>query len=298
MKHPELLSRLDGKTVVVTGASDGIGVETARFLGDLGATLVLPARDVAKAEAVKADLVATTGNAAIEVMPLDLASLRSIRAFTEAFTATHPKLDVLVDNAGVIMTSRSLTEDGFETTFGVNHLGTFALTLGLLGPLRAAAPSRVVIVTSAMHKSGTIPFDDVTYAKTFPKGLAAMGGGPYPDSKLANVLFAYELAERLAASHVTVNVLHPGVVATNLGRDANGFIRWMARTFFMTPEKGARTSAYVAASPELAGVTGKYFERCAETPSSASSYDAALRRRLWELSEELTGVTWPGLTVA
>ena len=126
MQHPKQLSRLDGKTVIVTGASDGIGVETARFLADLGATLVLPARNLAKAEAVKADLVKTTGNAAIEVMPLDLASLRSIRAFTAAFAAKHPKLDILVDNAGVITTARSLTEDAFETTFGVNHLGTFA----------------------------------------------------------------------------------------------------------------------------------------------------------------------------
>ncbi len=292
MQHPKQLSRLDGKTVIVTGASDGIGVETARFLADLGATLVLPARNLAKAEAVKADLVKTTGNAAIEVMPLDLASLKSIRAFTAAFAAKHPKLDILVDNAGVITTARSLTEDAFETTFGVNHLGTFALTLGLLGPLRAAAPSRVVIVSSAMHKSGTIPFADLTYEKTYPKGLAAMGGGPYPDSKLANVLFAYELADRLAGSGVTVNALHPGVVSTNLGRDANAFIRWMARTFFKTPEKGARTSAYVAASPELAGVTGKYFDGCAEKPSSPASHDVALRKRLWDVSETLTGATW------
>ncbi|MFO0747693.1 MAG: SDR family oxidoreductase [Myxococcota bacterium] len=290
MRHPKELSRLDGKTVIVTGASDGIGVETARFLADLGATLVLPARNIAKAEAVKADLTKTTGNARIEVMPLDLASLASIRAFTAAFSAKYPKLDVLVDNAGVISPKRVLTVDGFETTFGVNHFGTFALTLGLLGPLRAAAPSRVVVVSSALHTRGRIDFDDLTYAKGYTGGMAMRG--PYPDSKLANVLFAYELAERLAGSGVTVNALHPGVVSTNLGRDSGAFFRWMARTFFMTPEKGARTSVYLAASPEVAGVTGKYFDRCAEKASSPSSHDAALRKRLWEVSEKATGTTF------
>lgn len=293
LPHPRPLTRLDQKVVVVTGASDGIGVETARHLADLGATVVMPARNAAKAEAVKADIVHTTGNARVEVMPLDLASLKSIRAFTAAFSAKYPRLDVLVDNAGVAATAaRTLTEDGFETTFGVNHLGTFALTLGLLGPLRAAAPSRVVVVASGLHENGVIPFDDLTYAKSFPRGMYAMTRGPYADSKLANVLFAYELAERLAGTGVTVNALHPGVISTSLTRESGGFVRAMSRLFFGSPSKGARTSVWAAASPELEGVTGKYLVGFAAKASSPASRDVALRKRLWDVSLELTGATF------
>lgn len=291
MRHPKQLARLDGKTVIVTGASDGIGLETARFLADLGAKLVLPVRNMTKGEAAKADLVASTGNADIELMALDLARLASIRAFTAAFIARHARLDVLVDNAGLVTPGRALTEDGFETTFGVNHLGTFALTLGLLGPLRAAAPSRVVVVSSRLHTKGRIPFDDLTYTTGYRKGLA-IRGGPYPDSKLANVLFAYELAERLAGTGVTVNALHPGVVASGLGRHSPRVVRWLGGLFFTTPENGARTSAWAAAAPELAGTTGKYLDACAVARSAPASHDVALRKRLWDVSEQLTGIAW------
>lgn len=286
MKHPKNLSRLDGKTVIVTGASDGIGVETARYLADLGATLVLPARNAAKADAVREDLVRTTGNKNVTVMPLDLASLASVRRFVEAFTAAHKTLDVLVLNAGVSPTQRALTVDGFETTMGVNHFAHFALTLGLLPLLRAAGRARIVVVSSKLHLRGDIRFDDMTYEKSF----GSMMSGPYPDSKLANALFAVELAKRLEGTGVSVNYLHPGVVSTALARDMNAVVRWFAKTFFITPEKGAQTSAYVAASPDVEGVSGRYFDECREAKPSPKVNDAALRARLWELSEKLTGV--------
>jgi NAD(P)-dependent dehydrogenase (short-subunit alcohol dehydrogenase family) len=194
MKHPKPLSRLDGKVAVVTGASDGIGVETARYLADLGATLVLPVRNMEKAAAVRDDLARTTGSDRIELMPMDLASLASVRAFAAALREKHPVVDVLVLNAGLSPTKRSLTAEGFETTMGVNHLGHFALTLELLPALKAAPRARVVVLSSKLHTSGRIPFDDLHYEKGFTGNLMR---GPYPDSKLANALFAVELAERL-----------------------------------------------------------------------------------------------------
>lgn len=291
MKHPKTLSRLDGKVAVVTGASDGIGVETARYLADLGATLVLPVRNLEKAAAVRDDIARSTGNDRIELMPMDLASLASVRSFAAALREKHPTLDVLVLNAGLSPTKRSLTADGFETTMGVNHFGHFALTLELLPALKAAPKARVVVLSSKLHTSGRIPFDDLTYEKGFTGNLMK---GPYPDSKLANALFAVELAERLKGTSVTVNFVHPGVVATNLARDMNAFFRWAARTFLITPEKGAQTSVYVAASPELEGVTGKYFDACKEAKPSALVHDAALRKRLWDLSESLSSARLDG----
>jgi len=286
MKHPKPLSRLDGKVAVITGASDGIGVETARYLADLGATLVLPVRNMEKATAVRDDIARTTGSDRVELMPMDLASLASVRAFAAALREKHPVVDLLVLNAGLSPTKRSLTADGFETTMGVNHLGHFALTLELLPALKAAPKARIVVLSSKLHTSGRIPFDDLNYEKGFTGNLMR---GPYPDSKLANALFAVELAERLEGTQVTVNFVHPGVVSTGLARDMNAFFRWAARTFLITPEKGSRTSVYVAASPELEGVTGKYFDDCREAKPSAQVHDAALRKRLWDVSESLTG---------
>ncbi len=289
-KHPKTLSRLDGKVVVVTGASDGIGVETARYLADLGATLVLPVRNLEKGRAVRDDIARSTGNDRVEVMEMDLASLASVRAFAAAFREKHPTLDVLVLNAGVSPGKRALTADGFEMTMGVNHLGHFALTLELIGPLKAAGKARVVVVSSKLHTGGRVPFDDMKYEKTYSAGLMR---GAYPDSKLANALFAVELSKRLEGTGVAVNFLHPGVVSTSLARDLNPLFRWFAKTFFITPEQGARTSAYVAASPDLEGVTGRYYDECREATPSPMVNDAALRKRLWDVSEELTGARWP-----
>jgi retinol dehydrogenase 13 len=289
MKHPKKLSRLEGKVVVVTGASDGIGVETARYLADLGATLVLPVRNLEKGRGVRDDIARTTGNDKLEVREMDLASLASVRAFAQALRDEHPRIDVLVLNAGVSPQKRALTADGFEMTMGVNHFGHFVLALELVPALKAAGNARVVVVSSALHTSGRIRFDDLAYAKDFSPGLT---NGPYPDSKLANALFAVELAERLQGTGVTVNFLHPGVVSTNLARDMSWFGRWIVRTFFSTPEKGAQTSVFVVASPELEGVTGKYYDACREKAPAASVSDAALRTKLWKVTEDLTSTRW------
>lgn len=290
MKHPKQLSRLDNKVVVVTGASDGIGVETARFLADLGATVVMPVRNVAKAGAVRDDIVRSTGNQNVEVMPMDLASLDSVRAFSKALAERHPKIDVLVLNAGVWTTSRETTSDGLEKTMGVNHFGHFALALQLVPLLAAAGRSRVVVVSSKLHLNGKINLDDINYEKSFTSGMMS---GAYADSKLANALFAVELAERVKSRGITVNYLHPGVVSTSLARDMGAIQRWFAKTFFITPEKGAHTSAYVAASPDLEGVTGRYYDACKEAKPNPAVNDAELRKRLWTISEERTKTTLP-----
>ncbi len=286
MEHPKRLSRLDGKVAVVTGATDGIGIETARFLADLGATVVMPARNPAKAAAARDDIAKSTGNERVEVSALDLARLDSVRAFVKELGERHPKVDVLVLNAGVWPMARELTADGFELTWGVNHFAHFALTVGAAPLLRAAGKARVVVVSSALHTQGAIPFDDLTYEKGFVNGMTR---SVYADSKLANGLFAVELAERLAGTGVTSNFLHPGVVSTSLARERDRFSKWFVKTFFMTPEKGARTSAWAAASPDLEGVTGRYFDDCREAKPSPLVHDAALRAKLWALSEERTG---------
>lgn len=290
MKHPKALSRLENKVAVVTGASDGIGVETARFLADLGATVVMPARNATKARAVRDDIARSTGNDRVEVMEMDLSSLASVRAFAKALAEKHPKVDVLVLNAGVWTTSRETTVDGFEKTMGVNHFGHFALTIALIPLLEAAGKSRVVVVSSKLHLNGQINLDDIHYEKGFASGMMS---GVYADSKLANALFAVELAERVKSKGITVNFLHPGVVSTSLAREMGPIQRWFAKTFFITPEKGAHTSVYVAASPDLEGVTGRYYDACKEAKPNAKVSDAALRKRLWTLSEELTKTSLP-----
>ncbi len=294
-QHPKTLARLEGKLAVVTGASDGIGVETARYLAAQGASLVLPVRNMDKGKAARDDIAKSTGNDKIEVAAMDLASLKSVRAFAQGFCTDYLTLDVLVLNAGISPTRRVLTEDGFESTWGINHFGHFVLAHALMAPLRAAGHARIAVVSSKLHTAGTIPWDDLTYTRTPTFGIMK---GPYPDSKLANVLFAYELAERLAGTGITVNALHPGVVNTSLSRDMNGLIRAVGKWFFTTPEKGSWTSVYVAASPEVEGVTGRYFDACKACPSSATSQDAALRKRLWKHTEDLTGSVWTPPAVA
>ncbi len=245
----------------------------------------MPARNAAKAAAVRDDIARSTGNSRVEVMEMDLSSLASVRAFAKALAEKHPKVDVLVLNAGVWTTARETTVDGFEKTMGVNHFGHFALTIALIPLLEAAGRSRVVVVSSKLHLNGQLNLDDVHYEKSFSSGMMS---GVYADSKLANALFAVELAERVKSKGITVNFLHPGVVSTSLAREMGPIQRWFAKTFFITPEKGAHTSVYVAASPDLEGVTGRYYDACKEAKPNPKVSDAALRKRLWKLSEELT----------
>jgi NAD(P)-dependent dehydrogenase (short-subunit alcohol dehydrogenase family) len=220
-------------------------------------------------------------------MLADLSSQEQIRRLADDFKAAYPRLDVLINNAGVFRSERITTADGIEMTFAVNHLAYFLLTNLLLDVLKASAPSRIVNVSSGAQSNGTIDFDDLQGEKGY-KGTKA-----YSQSKLANVLFTYELARRLEGTGVTANCLHPGAVRTNFGSGSSGVFGFMVRAlrpFIISPEKGAETSIYLASSPEVEGVSGRYFVKKAEARSSDVSYDERLARRLWKVSAELTNL--------
>ncbi len=285
------MANMTGKTCLVTGATSGIGKATATGLARLGASLVLVARDRAKGEATVAELGAATGNPRIELLEADLSSQASVRQLAQDFRRGHERLHVLVNNAGGYWATRHTTADGLELTFALNHLAYFLLTNLLLDVLRASAPARVVNVTSGAQALGDIHFDDLQGARRY-RGQAA-----YNQPKLANVLFTYELARRLEGTGVTVNCVHPGVVRSNFGlADPNRVLRLLtplARPFMRTPEQGAATSIWLASSPEVEGVTGRYFANRQAKRSSRRSYDLELAGRLWRVSEELTGLRQP-----
>jgi NAD(P)-dependent dehydrogenase (short-subunit alcohol dehydrogenase family) len=277
---------MDGKTVLITGGNSGIGKETAVGLAKLGANVVFTSRDEAKGAAAAADIGARAGRD-VAWMTLDLASMASIRRFAAEFLERYPRLDVLVNNAGLMQQHRSETQDGFETSFGVNHLGHFLLTELLLDRVKASAPSRIVVVASDAHRQARsgLNFDDLQ-----SKRYGAFDA--YGKSKLANILFARELAKRLEGTGVTVNSLHPGTIATGFGRDGDttGIFAFgfdLVRPFFKKADKGAETSIYLASSPEVEGVTGKYFSDCSEKQPTAAAQDDAAAKRLWEISESL-----------
>lgn len=276
---------LAGKIAIVTGSNTGIGKETARDLARRGATVVLACRDVKKAEAAKADIEVSTGSKLVSVMELDLGSMDSVRAFARRFGETHEKLHLLVNNAGLWTTKRSTTKDGFETTFGVNHLGTFLLTTELVPLLEASAPSRVVVLSSGLHYRGKMVWDDLQFERRKFDGPTA-----YNQSKLANVLFANALARRLEKKGVTVSSVHPGVVATELARDYPKILVKLFHLFLLSPEEGARCSLHVATSPELDGKTGLYFEKSKPKVAAKAALDVDAQEKLWALSEELVGI--------
>ena len=274
---------MTGKVCLVTGANSGIGKPTAMALAEMGATVVLVCRNRDTGEEALREIHQRTGNRSSELLIADLSSQAAIRSLAAQFKEKHDRLDVLVNNAGVVMRKRVLTADGIETTFAVNHLAYFLLTNLLLDVLRKSAPARIVNVASAAHTSGTMNFDDLSGENRYSSW------GAYCQSKLANILFTYELAKKLAGSGVTVNCLHPGVIATGLFRNLPKFIDLVARLFLTRPEKGAETSVYLATSPEVEGVSGKYFAKKRAVNSSAESNDREEARRLWEASEKLTG---------
>jgi retinol dehydrogenase-14 len=285
---PEKDRPLNGKVIVVTGPTSGIGEVTARELARSGAHVVLVCRNAAKGEALRDTLRREAGNAAVDLVVTDFASLADVRRGAAEIRARFPRLDVLVNNAGAIQMSRSTTIDGFETTFAVNHLAPFLLTNLLLEKLKQSAPSRIVNVASRAHFRRGIDLDD-------PEGKKAFDGfTAYCRSKLENVLFTYELARRLDGTGVTANCLHPGVVATGFGRNQRGLFNVavrLASPFMWTAEKGAQSSIFLARDKSVEGVTGKYFdEKSRERRSSHLSYDTKVQRRLWEMSERLTGL--------
>ena len=274
---------MKGKLVLVTGATSGIGKEAALALAKMGARVALVARDPTRGEAARAEIAAASGNGDVTLFVADLSSQKEIRRLADEIRAKHDRLDVLLNNAGVMMTKRVLTADGFETTFAVNHLAYVLLTRLLLPLVTAAAPSRIVNVASEAHRRGTIAFDDLQGAKSYG-GVAAYG-----QSKLANILFTYELARRLEGKGVTANCLHPGVIGTGIARNAPWPIGPVWRLLFRSAESGARTSVFLASSPDAAGVTGKYFIDEKPVRSNRESCDPEIARRLWDVSERLTG---------
>jgi NAD(P)-dependent dehydrogenase (short-subunit alcohol dehydrogenase family) len=275
---------MTGRVCIVTGANTGIGKETALGLAKLGATVVMVCRDRVRSEAALRESKQKSGNDRVELMICDFSSQRSIRQFAGDFNQQHDRLDVLVNNAGVVLRERSMTEDGLESTFAINHLGYFLLTNLLLDVLKKSAPSRIVNVASTAHKYGKI---DVN---AWPAGRNYSAFGAYANSKLANVLFTYELARRLEGTGVTANCLHPGAVGTNLYRGLPKFLQALIKLVTIGPERGARTSIYLGSSSEVEGVTGKYFSRRRQQKSSEASRNEEAARRLWEVSEELTGL--------
>jgi NAD(P)-dependent dehydrogenase (short-subunit alcohol dehydrogenase family) len=276
---------MKGKTVLITGATGGIGKATAFGLADLGATLVLVGRNDDRLTQVK-DELAERDHRGVKTMKADLSSMAEVRQLAADVVASVPRLDVLINNAGTIVGDRCLTADGYEYTFALDHLSPFLLTKLLLGTLKASAPSRIITVSSAAHYAGTMHFDDLMLERGYRPFKA------YSQAKLANVLFTYELARRLEGSGVTANCLHPGTVRTNFGKELRGASRVataIIRPFEFGPKKGARTPIYLASSPEVDGVSGRYFVRCRPHRSSVESHNKEEAMRLWEESERLTG---------
>lgn len=278
-----------GKTVLVTGGTGGIGKATAVGLAARGAQVGIVGRDLRRAQAAAADIVRESGNPSIvDVFVADVSAQAEVRRLAGEVLDHYPRLDVLVNNVGGFWATRHTTADGLEHTFAVNHLAPFLLTHLLLDRLKASAPARIVTVSSGAQAMGRIDFDDLQDAKTYS------GQRAYNQSKLANVMFTYELARRLEGTGVTATVLHPGVVRTAFSAEdpipAMKALTAVVRPFMKSPARGAATSIYAASSPEVEGVTGVYFGNSKARKTSKRSYDRAAGARLWTVSEQLTGL--------
>jgi NAD(P)-dependent dehydrogenase (short-subunit alcohol dehydrogenase family) len=285
-----------GKKVLVTGANQGIGKATALHLARQGAHVTIATRDAEKGRLAAAEIEALSGlsqarsqgrsQAGVDVVVGDLSRQADVRRIAAEFKSRHERLDVLVNNAGVFVPSRRTSSEGIEETFAVNHLAYFLLTRELIDLLKASAPSRIVNVSSDAHRYGKMHWDDLSFANHRYSGWRA-----YTQSKLANVLFTYELSRRLEGSRVAANAVHPGTVASGFGRTYPGpmaVLYLLGRPLMLTSDRGAKTSVYLASSAEVEGVTGKYFSRCRPQKSSTLSYCEASQHKLWALSKELT----------
>jgi retinol dehydrogenase-12 len=277
---------MQGKICLITGATLGIGKETALGLARRGAQVVIVGRDADRTRAATDRIRREAGTEQVAFLLADLSSQAEVRRLAREFKDKYSRLDVLVNNAGAIFTRREATVDGFERTWALNHLAYFLLTQELLELLKAGASARIVNVASTMHTGGVIDFGDLQGEKSY-RGMRA-----YSQSKLANVLFTYALARRLEGSGVAANCLHPGGVATGFGQNRPGALKLLmrlARPFLITAEQGAATSIYLASSPDVEGVSGKYFAKCKPARSSAASHDEGLQERLWALSLKQIG---------
>src|SRR5438128_7714405 len=275
---------IENRVFLVTGANSGIGKATALGLARMGGTVVMACRDATRGEAARQDIRRESGNPRVFLEIVDLASEASTRSLAEAFRRKYARLDVLINNAGVYTSHREITPDGLERQFEVNYLSGFLLTHLLLDRLKKSAPSRIVNVSSSAHGPSAIHFDDLQGESRY-SGFRAYG-----QSKLAQVLFTYELARRLEGTGVTVNACHPGVIRTNFGRDDWPWAVHLVRPFFKSPERGAETPIYLASSPDVEGVTGRYFVKRAARHSSPTSRDRDVARRLYETSLRLAGL--------
>lgn len=279
---------MHGATVLVTGGTGGIGLATASGLAVLGARVGVVGRSSARGMAAADAVRQKVPSARVDVFEADMCSQVEVRRLAAEVKATYPRLDVLVNNVGGYWAHRHMTADGLERTFALNHLAPFLLTHELLDLLKASAPARVVTVSSGAQAMGQIDFDDLQGERAYS------GQRAYNQSKLANVLFTYELARRLEDTGVTATVLHPGVVRTSFGQEDS--VRWMrlmlpfVKPFMKTPEQGAVTPIHLASSSEVAGVSGAYFANRRAKQSSSTSYDRNLARRLWEVSSALVGL--------
>lgn len=279
---------MSGKVCLITGATSGIGLVAARELAGQGAQVILVGRNPDRCESAVEEIRSQTGNQKVESLLADLSSQEQVRDVARQFRERHQRLDVLVSNAGALWMRRQETVDGLEMTFALNHLAYFLLTNLLLDRLTASAPARIINVSSGAHRRAVLDFDDLIGQRRYS------GWKAYCRSKLANLLFTYELARRLEGTGVTANALHPGFVATNFAAHTGwkgSLIYLMARLFAISPEKGARTIVYLASSPEVTSVNGRYFVREQAVPSSPASYDEAAARRLWEVSAVMTGMS-------
>jgi NAD(P)-dependent dehydrogenase (short-subunit alcohol dehydrogenase family) len=277
---------MNAKVILVTGGTDGIGKATAASLAGQGHHIIITGRNSEKAAKVAAEIRQQANNPNVEYLTADFASLDAVRALALAFLGRHNRLDVLINNAGLVSSAREVSRDGYELQLAVNHLAPFLLTNLLLDALKRSPSARIVNISSVGHARGAIWFDDLQFEREFLPRQA------YYQTKLANVLFTYALARRLKDSRVTANVLHPGIVKTTLSHNymGNPIFRFFEGMISVTPEKGSQTTIHVATSPALEGVTGKYFVRKQDTPSAPHTYDEALQDRLWAVSEELVGL--------
>lgn len=287
MGSDNTLVDLKDQTILITGATNGIGLVTARELARMGAQVVIIGRSPERTTATVRSIRQTTGNPRVDGLVGDLTTQAEVRRLAEEYRQRYGRLTVLINNAGAVFFQRQLSADGYEMTLALNHLAYFTLTNLLVDLITVSAPARIINVSSSAHWMGRLDLNDV--ANSYHVG----SWRAYSQTKLMNILFTYELARRLEGKSVAVNCLHPGFVATNFGKSNGGIFRPLWDVFdvaAISAERGAQTSIYLASSPEAANVSGQYFVRCKPQRSSSASYDHDLARRLWDLSRDLTGV--------
>lgn len=275
---------MKGRTCLITGANSGIGKVMALEIAKKGANVVMVCRSKDLGQVAQKEIISLSNNQSVELMLADLSSMKQVRKLAEKFKQKHDKLHILINNAALWPTKRIMTPEGLETQFAINHLSHFLLTNLLLDVIKSSAPARIINTSSGLHKRAKIDFDNLQAEKSY-KHMRVYG-----QTKLENVLFTKELARRLEGTGVTVNSFTPGMASTNLGRYMSGGAQWFMRHFSKSAEKGASTGVYLATSPRVEGVTGKYFGNSKEMKYNRIGDDVGIAKRLWKVSEELVGL--------